>query len=70
MNNIEKLSNGTNNEKLFANTILSLMNSQGFYGRLYREINSLNILGYELLCEELAQQNFKDTLDVILWLET
>ena len=70
MNNIQKLSNGTNNEKLFANTILTFMNSQGFYGRLYREINSFDILGYELLCEELNQQNFKDTLDVILWLET
>ena len=69
MNNIQKLSNGTNNEKLLADTILTLMNSQGFYGRLYREINNLDILGYEFLCEGLKKQNFKDILDVILWLE-
>ena len=70
MNNIQKLSNGTNNEKLLAETILKFMNSQGFYGRLYQEINSLNEIGYKILCEELEKQNFKDMLDIIFWLET
>ena len=70
MNNIEKLSNGTNNEKLFADTILTFMNSQGFYSRLYREINSLDILSYEWLCKGLEKQKFKDILDVVFWLET
>ena len=46
MSNIQKLSNGTNNEKLFASTILTFMNSQGFYSRLYRDINSLDDDGY------------------------
>ena len=42
MSNIEKLSRGNKNEQLFANTILTFMNSQGFYSRLYRDINSLD----------------------------
>jgi hypothetical protein len=70
MSNIQKLSNGNNNQRLFADTILTFMNSQGFYSRLYREINSLNMVGYKLLCEELEQHEFKDVLDVIFWLET
>ena len=70
MNNIQKLSNGTNNEKLLAETILAFMNSQGFYSRLYQEVNNLEEIGYRLLCETLEKQNFKDVLDVIFWLET
>ena len=70
MHNIDKLSNGTKNEQLFADTILTFMNSQGFYSRLYQEINNLDILGYEFLCEGLEKQNFKDILDVVFWLET
>ena len=69
MSNIQKLSNGTNNEKLFANTILTFMNSQGFYSRLYSDINSLDDDGYTFLCRTLENQNFKDTLDVVFWLE-
>ena len=69
MSNIQKLSNGTNNEKLFANTILTFMNSQGFYSRLYRDINSLDDNGYTFLCKTLENQNFKDTLDVVFLLE-
>ena len=69
MSNIQKLSNGTINEKLFASTILTFMNSQGFYSRLYRDINSLDDNGYTFLCRTLENQNFKDTLDVVFWLE-
>ena len=70
MSNIQKLSNGTNNEKLFADTILTFKDSQGFYSRLYRDINGLDDNGYMFLCRALEMQNFKDTLDVIFWLET
>ena len=70
MSNIQKLSNGTNNEKLFADTILTFKDSQGFYSRLYRDINGLDDNGYTFLCRTLEMQNFKDTLDVIFWLET
>ena len=70
MSNIQKLSNGNNNQKLFADTILTFMNSQGFYSRLYRDINGLDDNGYTFLRRALEMQNFKDTLDVIFWLET
>ena len=69
MSNIEKLSRGNKNEQLFANTILTIMNSQGFYSRLYRDINSLDENGYTFICRALEQQNFNDTLDVVMWLE-
>ena len=69
MSNIQILSNGNNNQKLFADTILTFMNSQGFYSRLYRTINELDEDGFDELSNTLEKQNFKDTLDVVFWLE-
>lgn len=69
MSNIQRLSNGNNNQKLFADTILTFMNSQGFYSRLYRVINELDEDGFYELSNTLEKQNFKDTLDVVFWLE-
>ena len=34
------------------------------------DINGLDDNGYTFLCRALEMQNFKDTLDVIFWLET
>lgn len=71
MSNIQRLAeNGNKNHRLFASTIIELMNSQGFYGRLYRTVNSLSDDGYETLYEQLEQQNFNDSVDVVLWLES
>ena len=67
--NMDKLYNGTSNERLFAGTILTLMTSQGFYCRLCESVNDLNEEGLEVLRETLNAQNFKDTLDVVMWLE-
>lgn len=69
MSNIQRLSNGNNNQRLFAGTILTFMNSQGFYSRLYRAINELDEDGFDELSNTLEKQNFKDTLDVVFWLE-
>ncbi|MDE6401922.1 MAG: hypothetical protein K2L54_04840 [Clostridiales bacterium] len=70
MSNIQRLAeNGNKNHRLFASTIIELMNSQGFYGRLYRTVNSLSDDGYETLYGQLEQQNFNDSIDVVLWLE-
>ena len=57
------------NCKLFADTVTSLMSSQGFYGRLYHAVNELDDDGLYELEVQIAQQNFHDTLDVVLWLE-
>lgn len=70
MNNVQRLAKeGNKNHRLFAATIIDLMNSQGFYGRLYRAINGLSETAYSELFEELKQQQFNDTLDVVFYLE-
>lgn len=71
MSNIQKLAtDGNQNHKIFASTIVNLMTSQGFYGRLYKGINDMDEENYKLLFETLAKQNFNDSLDVVLWLES
>lgn len=55
--------NGMNrNDIMFA--IQSLAKSQGFYGRLYRTLKE----NPEAL-EFLEKQNFKDSLDMVMFLE-
>lgn len=71
MSNIQRLAvEGGKNHRLFASTIVDIMYSQGFYGRLYRAVNELSAEGYDVLYKQLAQQHFNDTLDVVLWLES
>lgn len=71
MSNIQKLEqNEDKNVKIFANSILTLMKSQGFYQRLYEGINEFNDEYFDLLLNTLKQQNFNDIVDVVLWLET
>ena len=70
MTNLEKMLQSDNkNIKLFAKTIIDLKLSKGFYGRLERDINDYNKELYNVMCKELEKQDFKDTLNVILWLE-
>lgn len=55
MTNIQRLINDKNkNCKLFANTIVDLMTSQGFYSRFYRTINELDEDNYSILYNELV----------------
>lgn len=46
------------------NAITSLSKNQGFYKRLLEEINN-----DESILNNLEQENFKDTIDLILFLE-
>ena len=70
MNNIQRLAQeGNKNHRIFAATIIDLMTSQGFYGRLYRSVNEMDGDHYEQLCDIIEKQDFKDPLDVVLWLE-
>ncbi len=70
MTNIQKLAaEGNKNHRIFAATVVDLMNLQGFYCRLYRSINELDNDRYEPFFELIGEQNFKDSLDVVLWLE-
>ena len=70
MTNIQKLATAENkNQNLFAQTIMTLKNSQGFYSRLYQSVNELDEDGYDNLAEMLGEQDFNDSVDVVLWLE-
>lgn len=54
------------------NAIKELANSQGFYGRLLRDLTELkqnDLESYNSIKEELESQNFHDTLDLIMYLE-
>lgn len=54
------------------NAIRELASSQGFYGRLYRDLIELqqnDLEQYNSIKEELESQNFHDTLDLIMYLE-
>lgn len=71
MNNMQKLAaNGNGNHRIFASAVIELMSSQGFYGRLYRSVNEMDAEQYQQLYELLDKQDFKDQLDVVLWLES
>lgn len=70
MSNIQKLATAKNqNRRLFADTVNTLRNSQGFYSRLFQTINQLSDEAYQELTRLLDKQNFKDSVDVVLWLE-
>lgn len=47
----------------------SLARSQGFYGRLVRNIESATPDEQEEFWQEMEAQNFTDVLDVILYIE-
>ena len=70
MSNINKLLNSKNkNLSIFASAITSFANSQGFYGRLCRDIDEMDDESFENLTDELVKQNFSDIVDVVMWLE-
>lgn len=71
MNNIQRLAkDGNRNHRIFAATVVDLMHSQGFYSRLFEAVNEMDDDGYDLLFSQLDAQSFRDTIDVILWLES
>ena len=55
------------NYNLFYNTIKSLASSQGFYSRLAQQIDEFDYDTIENIKNDLPI--FKDTLDVVLFLE-
>ena len=60
------------NREDILNAITELSYSQGFYGRLLRDIMEIKHEDedqYEDLMAELEAQNFSDTLDMVLFFE-
>ena len=55
--------------KNILNLFHNLANSQGYYGRLLNQIYSNPVWGDRFL-DHLEKQNFKDSVDLILYLES
>lgn len=51
-------------------TIKSLSSSQGLYGRLYRDLMELDEDDYDEVMTELESQNFKDGVDLVMFIES
>lgn len=56
-----------NNYELLFSTVKSLSNSQGFYGRLLNSLVNMNEEERLELINNLP--TFKDSVDVVMWLE-
>lgn len=50
------------------NAIKELAQSQGLYGRLYRDLTD-GSESAEIMLNELVEQNFKDKVDLVLYIE-
>lgn len=50
-------------------TFEMLAQSQGFYGRLLRDIDEMDKEDREKVWSDLESQNFKDAIDLILYIE-
>lgn len=51
-------------------TIKSLAGSQGFYGRLYGDLMELDEDEYDEVMTKLESQNFKDGVDLVMFIES
>lgn len=51
------------------NTFILLSQSQGFYGRLLNLLDTMEVEKKEAFLTLLEGQNFKDMLDLIMWIE-
>ena len=70
MNNMQRLATHDNrNCKLFADTVNSLMSSQGFYGRLSHPVTELDDDGLYELEVQIDPQNFPEPPSVAIWFE-
>lgn len=71
LSNINKLYASNNkNHRLFAALVTDMRHSNGYYGRLYNDVNDMSPDTFRLLQDAIAEQQFNDTLDVVLWLES
>ena len=57
------------NRQEILNAVKSLAMSQGFYGRLYNALTNGTEVA-EALLQEMVDQNFKDSVDMVMWIES
>lgn len=68
--NVKKLMQHENKSvRLYIQTIYDLKNSQGFYSRIYDALCDTDEDSLDELIKVLCKEDFKDTLDVVMWLE-
>ena len=68
--NVKKLMQHENQSvRLYIQTIYDLRNSQGFYSRIYDALCDTDKDTIDELIKVLCKEDFKDTLDVVMWLE-
>lgn len=68
--NVKKLMQHENQSvRLYIQTIYDLRNSQGFYSRIYDALCDTDKDTLDELIKVLCKEDFKDTLDVVMWLE-
>ena len=58
------------NKEQIMNTLKSLAQSQGFYGRIVNELESLSEANRDMYLEGLEKQNFKDAVDLVIFMES
>lgn len=54
----------------FYELVKSLSNSQGFYSRLLHFLDNIDTEQQEKISNIIDDQHFKNTIDIILWLES
>lgn len=70
MNNIEELAKDENESaRIFAQFVIKMRAQMGSYSRLYESLNSLSTNLFYFIKEEIKRQNFRDDIDVALYLE-
>ena len=57
------------NRQEILNAVKSLAMSQGFYGRLYNALTN-GTEEAEAVLQEMVSQNFKDSVDMVMWIES
>lgn len=57
------------NREQILDTFRSLARSQGFYGRLLEQIDSVDEETREAFLSDLESRNFRDVVDLVMWIE-
>jgi hypothetical protein len=57
------------NREQILDAFRSLASSQGFYGRLLEQIDSVDEETREAFLSDLESRNFRDVVDLVMWIE-
>ena len=57
------------NREQILDAFRSLARSQGFYGRLLAQIDSVDEETREAFLSDLESRNFRDVVDLVMWIE-